>query len=51
MRLPYRRAVRLLVLLAVGVIGAALIGLATPAAAAEQARVEEQRLDGAGVAS
>ena len=50
MRLPYRRAVRLLVLLAVGMIGAALIGLATPAAAAEQARVEEQRLDGAGVA-
>ena len=50
MRLPYRRAVRLLVLLAVGMIGTALIGLATPAAAAEPARVEEQRLDGAGVA-
>ena len=50
MRLPYRRAVRLLVLLAVGMIGTALIGLATPAAAAEPVRVEEQRLDGAGVA-
>ncbi len=50
MRLPYRRAVPLRSLLALTLVGMALVGLAAPAAAAEPVRVEEQRLDGAGVA-
>ena len=50
MALAYRRAVPLRSLLALALVGMALVGLAAPAAAAEPVRVEEQRLDGAGVA-
>jgi ABC-2 type transport system ATP-binding protein len=45
----YRRAVLPRSLLACAVALFALVGLATPAAAAEPVRVQEQRIDGAGV--
>ncbi len=49
MRLPYRRAVLPRSLLACAVVLLALVGLAAPASAAEPVRVQEQRIEGAGV--
>ncbi len=49
MRLTYGRQVARRSLLALAVALLALVGIASPAAAAEPVRVQEQRIDGAGV--
>jgi ABC-2 type transport system ATP-binding protein len=48
-RLPYRRAVPRRSLLALAIALFALVATAGPAAAAEPVRVQEQRIEGAGV--